>query len=94
MRIKLDWQGKAIVPLSLVYAKGLIPGAVKLFIILIKLREEDRDISYKEIADSLGYSPTTIKKWLDSLIKTGWAKKSEDYFYLRMHTPLKRKELP
>ena len=90
MRIKLDWQGKAIVPLSLVYTKGLIPGAIKLFIILLELREEDRDISYKEIADLLGRSPITIKKYVENLVKTGWAKKSEDYIYLRMYTPLKR----
>lgn len=92
MRIKLDWQGMAIIPSSLVFDKKLVAGAKMLFALLLSLREEDRDVSYKEIADLLNHSPITIKRHVENLVKVGWLKESEGYIYLQMHSPLKRKE--
>ena len=94
MRIKLNWQGQAIMPLFLLDTEGLAPGAIKLFVALLDLREEDRDIPQREIADLLDCSATTINNWLENLAKTGWVRKSKDgkLLYLQMHRPLRRKQ--
>ncbi len=93
MRIKLDWQGKALVPMPIIQTEGLNPGAIKLFIILLDLREEDRDIPHQEIASLLCYSIATVRNYVQNLVETGWVKKSEDgkILRLRMHKPLRRK---
>ncbi len=93
MRIKLDWQGKALVPMPIIQSDGLPSDAIKLFIILMDLRERDKDVSIKEIADLLELTPTAIHNYLQSLIETGWIIRDKDdkILYLRMHRPLGRK---
>ncbi len=89
MRIKLDWQGKALVPMPIIETDGLPSEAIKLFIILMDLREQDRDVSIQEIADKLGFTSATIYNHLRSLVDSGWIKQDKDgkIIYLRMHKP-------
>ena len=91
MRIKLDWQGKALVPIALAETKDLKPSALSLFIVFLGLREkeEDRDVPYNEIADRLNWSTARVRKCVRNLIETGWAKydKADRVLYLRMHSP-------
>lgn len=93
MRIRLDWQGKGLMPMQMIDTKGLKVGAIPLFIFLQKLREEERDIRYQEAADLLKCSVTTVRNYIQNLVEVGWAKKSADgnVLYLHMHEPSRRK---
>lgn len=91
MKLRLDWQGRALVPIALIETKDLKPGALSLFIFFLGLREkeENRDVPYNEIADRLKCSVTTVRNYIQNLIETGWAKydEADKVLYLRMHNP-------
>lgn len=84
MKIKLNWQGRALYPVNMGFDKKVDGGAFRLFGILFSLREQERDVTLEELAKRLRCNCGTIQKYLMNLVESGWATSHEGEVILNM----------